>query len=41
MASLPILSGQDVVKALGKDGWQMARQRGSHFILVKDVFTAH
>jgi len=35
MASLPILSGRDVVKAFGKDGWQMVRQRGSHMILVK------
>jgi hypothetical protein len=30
MASLPILSGHDVVKAFAKDGWQMVRQRGSH-----------
>lgn len=36
MASLPTLSGQDVVKAFGMDGWQMARQRGSHMILVKE-----
>jgi predicted RNA binding protein YcfA (HicA-like mRNA interferase family) len=36
MASLPILSGRDVVKAFAKDGWQMARQRGSHMILVKN-----
>jgi predicted RNA binding protein YcfA (HicA-like mRNA interferase family) len=35
MSSLPILSGRDVVKAFAKDGWQMARQRGSHMILVK------
>jgi predicted RNA binding protein YcfA (HicA-like mRNA interferase family) len=35
MASPPILSGRDVVKAFAKDGWQMARQRGSHMILVK------
>jgi predicted RNA binding protein YcfA (HicA-like mRNA interferase family) len=35
MASLPILSGRDVVKAFAKEGWQMARQRGSHMILVK------
>ncbi len=36
MPSLPTLSGRDVVKAFAKDGWQMARQRGSHMILVKD-----
>jgi predicted RNA binding protein YcfA (HicA-like mRNA interferase family) len=40
MASLPILSGRDVVKAFGQDGWQMARQRGSHMILVKSGHTA-
>jgi len=33
---LPTLSGRDVVKAFLRDGWQMARQRGSHMILVKD-----
>jgi len=32
----PTLSGRDVVKAFAKGGWQMARQRGSHMILVKD-----
>jgi predicted RNA binding protein YcfA (HicA-like mRNA interferase family) len=36
MPSLPGLSGRDVVKAFAKDGWQMARQRGSHMILVKE-----
>lgn len=35
MASPPILSGPEVVKAFAKDGWQMVRQRGSHMILVK------
>jgi predicted RNA binding protein YcfA (HicA-like mRNA interferase family) len=35
MASLPILSGRDVVKAFAKDGWQLARQRCSHMILAK------
>ena len=32
---LPVLSGSDVVAAFGKDGWQVARQRGSHIIMVK------
>jgi predicted RNA binding protein YcfA (HicA-like mRNA interferase family) len=36
MALLPTLSGNDVVKAFARDGWQMVRQRGSHMILVKD-----
>ena len=35
-ASLPTLSGRDVVKAFARDGWEMVRQRGSHMILVKD-----
>ena len=29
------MSGREVVRALAKDGWQMARQRGSHIVLVK------
>lgn len=36
MATLPTLSGRDVARAFGEDGWRMARQRGSHMILVKD-----
>jgi predicted RNA binding protein YcfA (HicA-like mRNA interferase family) len=35
MATLPLLSGRDVVNAFARDGWQMVRQRGSHMILVK------
>ncbi len=35
MASLPVLSGREAVKAFCRDGWQEARQRGSHVILVK------
>ena len=35
MATLPLLSGRDVVNAFAGDGWQMVRQRGSHMILVK------
>ena len=35
MPSLPRLSGREVVKVFAKDGWEMARQRGSHMILVK------
>ena len=35
MASLPVLSGREVVKAFTQDGWQTARQRGSHIILIK------
>lgn len=35
MASLPTLSGRDVVRAFSRCGWELARQRGSHIILVK------
>jgi predicted RNA binding protein YcfA (HicA-like mRNA interferase family) len=28
--ALPVVSGQRLVKALKHDGWQIARQRGSH-----------
>ncbi len=27
---LPVLSGQQLVKALGRAGWEVSRQRGSH-----------
>ena len=36
MVPLPVLSGREVVRAFGRAGWQLARQRGSHMILVKD-----
>jgi predicted RNA binding protein YcfA (HicA-like mRNA interferase family) len=36
MPTLPRLSGRAVVKAFGRDGWQTARQKGSHMILVKE-----
>ena len=35
MPGLPTLSGREFVRVFGKHGWQMARQRGSHMILVK------
>jgi len=35
MPKLPRLSGKEVIKALSKAGFQAARQRGSHIILVK------
>ena len=28
--ALPVLSGQQLVRALERSGWQVARQRGSH-----------
>jgi predicted RNA binding protein YcfA (HicA-like mRNA interferase family) len=35
MASLPAYSGKEVVRIFEKVGWQLARQRGRHMILVK------
>jgi predicted RNA binding protein YcfA (HicA-like mRNA interferase family) len=36
MSSLiPVLSGRQVVRAFERLGWQVARQRASHIILVK------
>jgi predicted RNA binding protein YcfA (HicA-like mRNA interferase family) len=37
MPKLPVLSGRDVIKVLGKAGWAQARIKGSHVILVKMV----
>ena len=36
MSKLPPLSWREVVKALAKIGFAVARQKGSHIILVKD-----
>jgi len=36
MPTLPRLSGRAVLKAFGRDGWTLARQKGSHMILVKE-----
>ena len=36
MPTLPNLSGKAVVKAFERDGWEKARQRGSHIVMVKD-----
>ena len=35
MPPLPILSGQETVRIFESIGWQVARQHGSHIILVK------
>jgi predicted RNA binding protein YcfA (HicA-like mRNA interferase family) len=40
MAILPALNGREVVKIFEADGWRIARQRGSHIILVKDKHIA-
>jgi predicted RNA binding protein YcfA (HicA-like mRNA interferase family) len=36
MSLLPTLSGQAVVRIFEKHGWEIARQRGSHIIMVKE-----
>ena len=36
MRKLPLLSGREVVKVFEHLGWEVARQRGSHIILVKE-----
>jgi predicted RNA binding protein YcfA (HicA-like mRNA interferase family) len=35
MPPLPSLSGSDVVRVLEALGWEVARQRGSHIVLVR------
>jgi predicted RNA binding protein YcfA (HicA-like mRNA interferase family) len=35
MQRLPLISGREVVKVFERLGWEVARQRGSHIILVK------
>jgi predicted RNA binding protein YcfA (HicA-like mRNA interferase family) len=35
MASFPVLSGREVVKAFESLGWTVARQSGSHVIMTK------
>ena len=36
MASLPVLSGQEVVRVFRSFGWSVARQRGSHIVMTKE-----
>jgi predicted RNA binding protein YcfA (HicA-like mRNA interferase family) len=36
MPKLPILSGREITKVFECLGWEVARQRGSHIILVKE-----
>ena len=37
---LPLFSGREVVKVFEGLGWEIARQKGSHIILVKEGHTA-
>jgi predicted RNA binding protein YcfA (HicA-like mRNA interferase family) len=34
-SSIPVLSGREVVRAFESLGWQVARRRASHIVLVK------
>ena len=36
MPALPVMSGRKTVRVFEKLGWEIARQRGSHIILVKE-----
>jgi predicted RNA binding protein YcfA (HicA-like mRNA interferase family) len=36
MSKHPVISGLKAVKAFSKAGWVIARQTGSHIIMVKD-----
>ena len=35
MAKLPLVSGEKAAKAFSKAGWIIARQTGSHLIMIK------
>ncbi|MCC5647595.1 type II toxin-antitoxin system HicA family toxin [Nostoc sp. CHAB 5824] len=35
-STLPVLSGREVVRVFESFGWEVARQSGSHIILVKE-----
>jgi predicted RNA binding protein YcfA (HicA-like mRNA interferase family) len=38
LSKLPLLSWREVVKALAKAGFQVARQKGSHLIPIKNEY---
>ena len=38
MSELPPIAGRQVVKALGKIGYELDRQRGSHIILRQKAY---
>ena len=37
MSGLPVVSGREVLHALGKIGYTLDRQQGSHMILIQQV----
>jgi predicted RNA binding protein YcfA (HicA-like mRNA interferase family) len=36
VGNIPLLSGHDEVQVFEKLGWSVARQRGSHIIMIKE-----
>lgn len=36
MSRLPVMSGREVVRVFESFGWRVARQSGSHIVLVTD-----
>ncbi len=36
MASLPVLSGREVVKVFRSFGWEVSRQSSSHIVMTKE-----
>lgn len=36
MATLPVISGSELVRVFQKFGWNVARQSGSHIIMIKE-----
>ncbi len=40
MGKLPVISGKEAVKAFSKMGWTVARQTGSHVIMVNHASPA-
>ena len=40
MPPVPVLSADEVVRVFASFGWQVARQRASHIVLVKEGDTA-
>ena len=36
MPALPVLSGRKAIRVFEQLGWKVARQRGSHIIMVKE-----
>ena len=41
MAVLPVVSGEEAIRAFERAGWQRARQKGSHVSLVKPGVNAN